>query len=354
MSREFGRMGRRRLHNDPRKPLPPGLYLDWRQYRARRPGQPWTYFGTDYVAAVAAYAVWRYQGGSARDVAWLMDLFVGQVCPDRVKAKTIAARTARDYLRDSPIIKKGLGHIPIAALEPKHIAKFRDTRGQAAPSHVRNEMACLSSALSWAVEAGIVPTNVAKEVRRPRKSVRERLVTDAEYIAVHAVAGASVRLAMVLCVRTLGLPADVLRMGRRNLVHYDDGRQTMRFKRGKTGIAVEIEIVGELAAALEPFLSAPTLHPTFVRREDGKPYTVDGIGAMFRRCCIKAKVEDFGLRDLRAKGATEMYRAAPNNVRKIQLLLGHKSVQTTEIYLKGLLAEIVRPNERPIIAEVLK
>ena len=157
---------------------------------------------------------------------------------------------------------------------------------------------------------------------------------------------------MVLCVRTLGLPADVLRVGRRNLMRYDDGRQTLRFKRGKTGVAVEIEIVGELAAALEPFLSAPTLHPTFVRREDGKPYTVDGIGAMFRRYCTKAKVEDFGLRDLRAKGATEMYRADPNNVRKIQLLLGHKSVQTTEIYLKGLLAEIVRPNERPIIAEV--
>src|SRR5271165_1791462 len=110
-SREFGPMGRRRLHVDPRKPLPPGLYLDWRQYRARRPGQPWTYFGTDYVAAVAAYAVWRYQGGSARDVAWLMDLFVAQVCPDRVKAKTMAARTARDYLRDSPIIKTALGHI---------------------------------------------------------------------------------------------------------------------------------------------------------------------------------------------------------------------------------------------------
>ena len=98
-----------------------------------------------------------------------MDLFVGQVCPDRVKAKTVAARTARDYLRDTPIIKKGIGHIPMAALEPKHIAKFRDTRAQAAPSHVRNEMACLSSALSWAVEAGVVSTNVAKEVGRPRK-----------------------------------------------------------------------------------------------------------------------------------------------------------------------------------------
>src|SRR5205823_14582890 len=122
--------------------------------------------------------------------------------------------------------EKGSGHMPIAALEPKHMAKCGDTRGLGGPASGRNEMPCLSSARSWAVEAGVVPTNVAKGVRRPRKSVRERLVTEAEYRAVHAVAGASVRLAMVLCVRTLGLPADVLRMGRRNLVRYDDGRQT--------------------------------------------------------------------------------------------------------------------------------
>ena len=30
-------------------------------------------------------------------------------------------------------------------------------------------------------------------------------------------------------------------------------------------------------------------------------------------------------------------------IRKIQLLLRHKSLQTTEIYLKGLLTQIVRP-----------
>src|SRR5207248_1176200 len=156
---------------------------------------------------------------------------------------------------------------------------------------------------------------------------------------------ASVRLAMTLCVRTLGLPADVLRMGPRNVVRYDNGRRTLRFRRGKTGVQVEVEIVGELAAALEQLLSPPTMHPTFVRKANGKPYTVDGIGAMFRRYCgeTKANIADFGLRDLRAKGATDMFRANPNNIRQIQLLLGHKSVRTTEIYIKDLLTEIVRP-----------
>jgi len=60
---------------------------------------------------------------------------------------------------------------------------------------------------------------------------------------------------------------------------------------------------------------------------------------------------DFGLRDLRAKDATDMYRADVD-IRHIQRLLGHNSVQTTKICVKQLLTEIVRPNERPIIARV--
>ena len=49
-----------------------------------------------------------------------------------------------------------------------------------------------------------------------------------------------------------------------------------------------------------------------------------------------------------------MYRADRGSIHKIQALLGHKRVQTTEIYLKGLVSEIVRPNEVPIIALVKK
>ncbi len=150
----------------------------------------------------------------------------------------------------------------------------------------------------------------------------------------------------------------VLKMGPRNLIKIGE-QYTLRFRRGKTNVQRELEVVAELATALQPFIDERSLHPTFVRREDGKPYTVDGIGAMFRRYCVGTKerpvdpiVADFGLRDLRAKGATVMFRENPNNIRKIQLLLGHKSVQTTEIYLKGLLTEVVRPNEVPIIASV--
>lgn len=347
-------MGRRRLHVNPNEPLPPGLYKEGSKFRARLLGGPWQYFGTDYVAAIAAYAAWRHTGATAKTVGWWLDLCAGKVWPDRVRAKLMKPRTLRDYQRDAPKIKEYIGHIPLTALEPKHIVKFRDHRAIEAPSHVRNEMGCLSSALLRAVDVGHIKTNPALEVPRPGRKVRPRLISDAEYLTVYARATPSVRLAMTLCVRTLALPADALAMGPRNVVRYPDGRRTLRFARGKTGRLIEMDIVGELATALDALLV--TLHPTFIRKRNGKPYTVTGIGAMFRRYCVGTgkrpadpAVRDFGLRDLRAKGATDMHRAG-EDIRKISALLGHASEQTTRVYIKSLLPEIVRPNECPIVA----
>jgi integrase len=351
-------MGRRRLHTNAREPLPPGLYKVGRQYRARLPGGAWHYFGTDYVSAVSGYAAWSHSGKGSDNVAWLLDLFTGSICPSRVRANRLSARTARDYTHDAAILKKGLGHIPLVVLEAKHVARFRDARAEAAPSHVRNEMACLSAALSYAVESGRVRANVAKDVARPSRSKRMRLISDSEYLTVHQRCGASLRLAMTLAVRTLALPDDLLSLGPRNLMKLQDGRRILRFNRGKTGVVVEIELVGELAKAIEEFLDKPVVYETFLHTREGERYTRDGIGAMFRRACVGTKarpadprVADFGIRDLRAKGATEMYRTGVN-IRLIQHLLGHRSVRTTEIYLKSLVPETVRPNEVPIVAPV--
>ncbi len=241
--------------------------------------------------------------------------------------------------------------IPIKSLEPRHVVAFRDARAQDAPKHVRNEMACLSAAMAYAVELGRVSANPCREVKRPRKRRRERLITNDEYLAVWKVASAPVRRAMSLAIRTLALPADVLAMGPREIVRLANGERILRFARGKTGIRVEVELVGEFADVIDEALAEKVVHPTFVHRRDGKPYTRDGIAAMFRRHCVEAKVADFGLRDLRAKGATDMFRAKIP-IRTIQLLLGHASVQTTEIYLKEFIPQSVRPNETAIVASV--
>lgn len=52
------------------------------------------------------------------------------------------------------------------------------------------------------------------------------------------------------------------------------------------GLLVEIELVGELERLIDEHLAQQkadnAARPTFVYTREGTPYTVDGIGAMFR------------------------------------------------------------------------
>lgn len=295
-----------------------------------------------------AFAAWKEAGGKRDTVAWLLDTFTTLVCAGKVKAKALAPRTARDYKRDAETLKAGLGHIGIRRLEPRHVADYRNAREPDAPSHVRNELACLSAAMAYAVETGLATTNPCREVRRTVRRRRERLIAHEEYLAVYDRAGPMIRRAMTLAIRTLAQPADILRMGPRDVVRRGD-RRVLRFLRGKTRRPVEVEIVGELARVIDEALAEQVVRETFVHARSGAAYTVSGVGAMFRRHCVTAKVADFGLRDLRAKGATDMYLAG-GDVRTICSLLGHATEQTTRIYIKSYLPETVRPNEVAIVA----
>ena len=58
---------------------------------------------------------------------------------------------------------------------------------------------------------------------------------------------------------------------------------------------------------------------------------------------IAAAVKCFQFRDLRAKAGTD--KADPTDMRKAQQPLGHKSVKTTEIYLRARAGEKVTPTK---------
>ena len=98
----------------------------------------------------------------------------------------------------------------------------------------------------------------------------------------------------------------------------------------------------------------PTLRQHIVHTRKGKPYTYDGISAMLRKVIgkvNKARVSQglalhasFGFRDLKGKGATDMWRAGIP-LEDIQLLCGHESKETTEIYVKQRWQETAEPNQ---------
>ena len=70
---------------------------------------------------------------------------------------------------------------------------------------------------------------------------------------------------MVLAVRTLVYRRTSSRWASETFV-LDDGRRTLRFRRGKTDVGVEVEIVGELARIGARSCDG-SLHPAFVARD---------------------------------------------------------------------------------------
>jgi integrase len=360
-------MGRKRVGPDPYHPLPKGLYRHRAKFRTRDAGNHWISFDGPQEHAIEAYHAWRARNTPTelRTIEWLMDQFTLIECPALVKAGKIKPRTAKDYVDDAEAIKVGVGKFRIERLMPKHIYEFRDILSESQPKHVRNVLAALSRALTFAVQRGYRNDNPCKQVQRPKHQRRLRLISHEEYLNVYAHAKPSVQLAMLLAVRTLALPGDILQMGADNIAQVGDQR-VLRFRRNKTGALITIAIEGELADAIDKcledswvkFRKTPFVHTRERKGQRGTdpsrypphPYTVDGLRAMFQGYCEKAGITDFGLRDLRAKGATDMYLAGVD-IRQIQMLLGHSTEQTTRIYIKSYLGIVVRPNMVPIIAE---
>lgn len=333
-------MGRKRIHQDPLKPLPRGLVAAGRKFRARADSKsPWHYFDGPYEHACEAFRAWRGDGVDTRSLVWLLDQYL------QVYARiTVAPRTYRDYCTDAETLKSAMGHIPADALTSAHVADYRDVRMEDAPGHINKELAVIYNAYRWGMERGYVQHNPAttEAVRRASNKVRTRLITDAEFLAVYNISTAQEKLAMQLDLRTLQRPADVLKMCPRDVVN---GR--LRVVQNKTKAVIFIQLEGALAQLIDES-DARDLQP-FVRTREGKRYTVSGMGAMFRRHCLKAGVKDYGRRDHRAKGATDMYNAGIP-ISEIQALLGHTTEAQTRKYLKQLQPPTVRANLRAVIA----
>lgn len=210
------------------------------------------------------------------------------------------------------------------------------------------EKALLSHVFTKAMEKGMVDFNPCKGINRNPEKRRERMIEDHEYRAVRELAEDSVQRMMTLIYRTCQRPEDLIKAGPANIKRIDhEGREVrvLRVQQGKTGKTVDILLAGDLEKLVDEHLTAKTVWPTFVHTRAGRKCTYSGLVAMFGRYVRKAGLTDFGMYDLKGKGATDMMRSGVP-IEKIQHLLGHESVTTTEIYIKARLPDIAMPNMR--------
>jgi integrase len=318
----------------------------------------WENVGKDLAIARKRAEHYNDPSGEYGTMAWYLDQFIIE-CGKRVLANDLSPRTLEDYTGALVPLKAYFGKMLPIQLGPHHVVGYLED-GVKLDRAVRanREKACLSSCISWMLrtnQAGGLTTNPcmrASGVTRNEEESRDRYVTHAEYLAVHAVAPRQVKLMMELTYRTLQRPqSDILQWTPAVIRNKAEGR-VLHFRQKKTGRLIDIGLDGRLAELIDQAVGVvPQLHQPIVHTLKGKAYTYGGLLGMLNRAIVKARaktpalraMEPFGFRDLKGKGATDMW-VAGEPIERIQLLCGHADKSTTEIYIKARWRETAASN----------
>ena len=325
----------------------------------------WEKLGTEIGKANERARLYNDSRGEYGTMAYWLDMFVVD-CETRVKSKTLADRTLSDYRADIVPLKIYFAPPMLPTdIEPRHVQDYLDIGLKTGrPVRANREKACLSSCLSWLIRTGacdglvVNPCMRASGIKRNPESKRDRYVTHDEYHDVYAVAPPQVQAMMALTYRTLQRPeSDILDWTVANLTT-KDGKRILRTKQRKTGKVVDISLSPDLDALLKSLVGdVPKIGRPLIcgsRGEHvGQRYTYSGINSMLSRAIAKANkkrvvsgitaMAPFGFRDLKGKGATDMWLAGVA-IEDIQLLCGHEDKTTTEIYVKQRWRETAEPN----------
>ena len=368
-------MGRRRKQD---LGLEPRVYLNHGAFfYVHRDGR-WERLGTDKDQANQRARLYNDPSGRYGTMVYWLDMFLAD-CERRVALKSavkgvkLAQRTLDDYkdaigTDDAPGALRVAFPIPRTPLDvtPDLVQQFLRAGAEAGRAvRANRERAALSACFGWLLRhpdrpvpgLQVNPCLRGSGVQRNPESKRERYVTDEEYREVWAVATRAERLLMALTYRTLQRPeSDIIRWDRREVVKARDGKRVLAFRQHKTGRPMVIHFTEDLDELIpvEAVVQLRGAPDPVVRRLDGGFYTYDGLSSMLKESIRTAnvrrqarglpKIPSFGYRDLKGKGATDMWlRGTP--VEDIQALVGHANKSTTEIYIKARWTEAVQPNQ---------
>lgn len=355
-------MGRARKDGDPLGLA--GTRLTFRYgafyYRHRGTGR-WERVGTDVRVAKERAKLFNDPAGVFGTVGYWLDRFLLN-CAERVKAKTLAQRTLDDYTKNAVPLKTFFGTMLPEHIQPLHVQTYIDIGGEAGRAvRANREIACLSSCLSWLMRTGqatlqLNPCMQASGTKKNSESKRERYVTHDEYREVYDLANVQVRMLMELTYRTLQRPESDILSWTAAIVTRDPHtqRRVLEFTQAKTDKRVRIAMTEQLEVLIHRAVGPrPQLTQPLVHNLRGDAYTYTGITSMLTRAIKKAnqerarmclpKIAPFGFRDLKGKGATDMWLAGIP-IEQIQLLCGHADKSTTEKYIKARWNATAEPN----------
>lgn len=313
---------------NPQHPVP-CVYLKHGAYWLVKRGK-WERIGATLEEALAEYG--RRAQTPKGGMAALIEQVYAHHTPALAKATRDCYRTAANTL------SRKLAAFAPEQVKGKHVAAIKLSMAEHKVT-ANHALTFLRTVFTYAVEWQLVATNPCIGIKPYRTPKRDRYLTDGEYGAIKAAAGARLGVIMDLCYLTGQRISDVLSIHARDIV--DAG---VRFKAQKTGVQFTVGWTDDLRAAVEAAKALQkgprTLHLLSAR--GARPLTYSTVRQQWDDACTAAGV-DANIHDIRAKAATD----AKAQGFDAQALLGHASAQMTARYIRLRESPIVRGPTMP-------
>jgi integrase len=256
----------------------------------------------------------------------ILDRYQAQCVP------SLSPRTQRDYIRHIGHLKERFGQLDATTLKPKDFGPFLQERaGKRGQTQRSKQLAVLSAAFTHAVSFWyLLDHNVLRDVKRPKRPPRDRLIEQHEFEAVRLSAPLRVQLMMDLALRLGQRQGDLLSL---KWADIKDG--FVHLQQGKTGKRLAIEITPDLKRIFGKCWMLKNRGEYVITRSCGGRYTSEGFRALWQRTinsyCRRGGVR-FTFHDIRALCATKC--SSPEEAMK---LLGHTNISMTlRVYRRGI------------------
>jgi integrase len=225
-----------------------------------------------------------------------------------------------------------LGELSLTALEPSHVATYRDHQLQAgsAPQSVKHDIGLLGRVLKHCViDWGIPLTRgiVTAQVRKPAlPSGRDRRLIDDEEVHLLDAAKMSksndIGSIIIIALETAARRGEIAAM---SWEHINLARRIWFIPNTKNGTARTVPLSSR---AVETLQKLP-------RQIDGGVWTLrraDGITQAFDRVCQRAKIEGLNFHDLRHEATSRLFELGTLGIMEVASITGHKDLKMLKRY----------------------
>ena len=283
-------------------------------------------------------------------LGWLASLYFGSEEFKKLASghtrRAVIEECLRETLREgSPDL---MADCPLSYVTPAKIKHLRDLK-KGKPGASNNRRKYFSALFGWAVEAGHMATNPARDVRRIKYATSGfhtwTIAEVAQFIGRHPL-GTKPYLALCLLLFTGMRSGDMVKLGRQHT-----WRGLLRFVPSKTKhVRTDISEKPLLPPLVQAIQAGPTGDLTFLDTQYSKPFTTKGFGNWFRQRCNEAGLPRCTAHGLRKVGATIL---AENGATTAQLMAIYdlSTPAQAEVYFRAANRARLAAQAMPLLAK---